>query len=376
MKQLIKTVTRVLMVIIILELIFLPLSAAKAQQGGGIAVSGSFYRHHFKLVPGESFSSPDVDIVIFNNYAVEIQVALSAETPQGVTLDLAGQTLSIPPNSNVSLPVKMTVDGTVVPGEYNIGLSADVIPGNKEGIAIAGSAQLRTILTVFGEAGLVKVNLVTQEGAPFVADLKIFQVSENNLEPSAYVFGDILEDRLVPGDYVVTAYFEGTEVASQKFTVAAQDDKKIELKVNTAFVIGLTAVPQFNDSNNRITSARINYTVKAVFQPIKNVTVYLNVKKGGKDVEKVEMYTLPELALGSQDSRYTYIPSDGWSSGEYSFTVEIVSNDSVQQAISEAYLFPVPMSATGEVSWGLYILIGIIVLVAAVVLYFQFIKRK
>ncbi len=38
------------------------------------------------------------------------------------------------------------------PGKYEISVSAEIVPENGDGIAIGSSAQLRTNLTVFGEA--------------------------------------------------------------------------------------------------------------------------------------------------------------------------------------------------------------------------------
>ena len=324
----------------------LPANPALAQSDGGIAISGSFYRHHFKLVPGESFSSPDVDVIIFNNYAHDIDVVLTGEVPAGVKFDVEGKKITIPANTSITLAVGLLVEKTVVPGEYKIALSADVVPNNEAGIAIVGSAQLRTTLTVFGEAGTVTVTPLTPEGEPFAGEMHISQVENNQLVPASFANDVTLKDRLVPGKYQVVIYYQGTEVASQSFDLAANEAKDIKLTVKTVFVVGMTAAPAYNQKDGKITTARINYTLKNVYKPLKDVRTVLTVTRDGKPLDEIEMIAMPTFDLISQDSRYTYIPSDGWQGGEYHFKVSVFANGNVLQSESEDQLLRVESGLT------------------------------
>ena len=56
-----------------------------AAQAQSIAMSGTFYRQHFQLEPGESLSHPDIYVTVYNPGEEEISVELKAETPPDVT---------------------------------------------------------------------------------------------------------------------------------------------------------------------------------------------------------------------------------------------------------------------------------------------------
>lgn len=308
-------------------LFFSLLPASPAYADGGIAISGSFYRHHFKLVPGERVASPHINVVIYNNYDREIEIRLVSNTPEGVHIELEQELLKMSANSSLTLPIVVRVEETVVPDEYQIGIYAEVIPQPGSGISITGSAEMRSRLTVFGEAAWLNIKTVTLEGQPFRTKLHLFHKLEKQLEPAGYSDTGEMAERVIPGTYFVQAYWEGTEVAQQEFTVEADEEKEITLTAQTVFLTGFGAQPRYSEETEKISSARITYGIKNIYEPVEDIRTVLTVLYDGELLEELEMYAIPILPVGTSDSRYTFIPAQGWKSGTYSFKVSLYSGD-------------------------------------------------
>ncbi len=316
---------RTLGVFLCLLVLLIPAPAAQAQSTGGIAISGSFYRHHYKMIPGEKMESSQAEIVVYNNYNLAIQVKITATAPKGVEINLADQVLDMPANTNQTLPVLINLAEEVVPGEYEIRLAADVVPSNVQGVSVVGSAELVTHLTIFGESGKIAVNTITPDNQPFYGLLRLFRKENEQLSPAGEFTGGALDDRLVPGDYVLIEYYNGETVAETQFTIAPDDDKKVTLTAQTLFVDGLSAVPVMREGTQNISSARIDYTLRNIFETTAPLTLKLVVSYNGSPLEELDMVTIPGIDLGTQSNRFTYIPPEGWKNGKYSFEVHALS---------------------------------------------------
>lgn len=315
-----------------LAVVLLPAQAVHAE--GGIAVSGSFARHNYKMVPGESIDTPHVNVVIFNNYNKDIDVKLTPRLPEGVHFHLKDDILHIPAHKNVNIPIGLTVGQLVVPGEYEIGLAADVLPDAVTGISIVGSAELRSRLTVFGEAGWVHIKTETVKGEHFPGTIQLSLKEEGQLFPAGYSKTGELDERVIPGNYIVQAFWEGAEVAMKEFSLAADEEKEITLVAQTVFIDGFFATSQYPGGSEKISSVRMTYTIKNVYRPLKDVRTTLCVYHRDRLLEKLEMFSLPVLELGSQGGRYTYIPPQGWQNGVYRFVVNLYAEGDVLYAQS------------------------------------------
>ena len=115
----------------------------KVEGAPGIAISGSFNNHHYKIVPGETVVDPGINVVVFNNYDSALKMEFLIDSPDGITCDLKDKTASIPAKGKLSFPVSLTVDSNVTPGDYEVGVSAKAIPDEKIGIQVAGAAEIR-----------------------------------------------------------------------------------------------------------------------------------------------------------------------------------------------------------------------------------------
>ena len=89
--------TRLLAPLILVVLAFSLLLPAPAQAGGGIAISGNFYRQNFSLFPGESLSTPDIYVQVFNNSDSTMLVSMSTQVPPEVELTLSTAEFQLAP---------------------------------------------------------------------------------------------------------------------------------------------------------------------------------------------------------------------------------------------------------------------------------------
>ncbi len=338
---------------------------------GGIAISGSFYRQHFQLLPGESISNPDINIIVFNNYAEEIKVKLSTETPPGVTIDLAQTEFTIPPVSNITVTVGVSVGMDIVPGDYKLLVSASVVPKPGSGIAITGAAELQADLTVFGEAGSVRIITETPDGEPFTAELHLYRKAGEQLSPAGFSASGIFESRLVPGDYMVQGFYQDTQVVTKEFSLTADEHKDITLTAQTVFLYGFNVVSAHNEGSTELSYANILYTFTNIYRPLKDFKAVLDISLDGKPLETATIITIPTLDVGETSGTYKYIPPQGWQTGTYTFAMSVFSMDNLYGQSAEKTIENVSAGGFN----GAFIIIAAVVLIG-LFLFFYLRKRR
>lgn len=308
---------------IIVLLSLLPVSPVQA---GGMGISGTFSGQHFQLIPGESLSTPDIYVVVFNNTDSDMVVKLVSQTPSGVELILSTTDFMLSSGSQQRIEVGIAVSGEAVPGEYILTLTAEASPEG-EGIKLAGAAQLQAKLTIFGEAGSVVLSTITPEGEPFPATLKLYREVEGRTLPYSHSETGRLETRLPPGDYLAEASFQGTKVAEESFALAADEEKEITLVARTISLAGFAVVPNYYTETGELAFAKIVYTISNLYQPLKDVKAVLKVTLDGQTVEEVELISLPTLNVGKTAGSSNYIPTEGWQKNStYSFRIDLYSH--------------------------------------------------
>ena len=147
-----------LILIVITLLSFALPTPAEAQ---GLAISGTFYRQHFQLLPGETLRTPDVYLVVFNHEDKDIRVKLTTQIPPGVEIMLDQNDFPIPSGEQRKVEVGVSVSTEAVPGEYTLAITAEVQPAEGKGIMIAGAAEQRAKLTILGEEAPVATTVDT-----------------------------------------------------------------------------------------------------------------------------------------------------------------------------------------------------------------------
>jgi hypothetical protein len=349
---------------------------------GGIAISGSFYKQHFQILPGETISSPDINVVVFNNYDKEINVALTSETPAGITVNFSQTTLTIPAGKNITISMGISASADVVPGDYKLAVSAAVIPDPSSGIVIAGAAALQADLTIFGEAGSANITTITPDGKPLTADLHLYRKDGDKLTPAGFSASGILATRLVPGDYKVQVFYKDTQVASQDFSVAANEHKDVVITAQTVFLYGFSVVPVRDENTGELSYVNINYTLNNIYLPLKDLTAKLNVTLNGALVETAVIITIPTLDVGETSGTYKYIPPKGWQKGTYMFRMSVFSLGNLygQSAEKTVENDKAPAGGEGETGGGAvgfsWIIIVIILVIALIGLFLFFYIKK
>jgi len=331
--------------IVMMLALFLP---APVYADGGIAISGNFYRQHFRLFPGESLISPDIYVTVFNNSEDGMRVKMSTQVPPGVEFILSPVEFTLPPGEQQKIEVGIELSPEAVPGEYEVGITADSYPETaEEGFMLAGAAQQEADLTIFGEAGSVSIVTLTHEGEPFTGVVRIFEQLESKSNLCGFSNTGTLDMRLAPGDYVVECYLEDTLVAEDSFTLAADEEKEITLIARAAFIVGVSAVPNYYTESKELAFANLEYTIKNIYQPLDDIEVVLKVNLDGTMLDEISIFSLSILNTGNTRASYNnYTPPDGWESGNYGFIMELyVQGEPYNQ--SEEVLLPTKIAQAG-----------------------------
>ena len=357
---------------VILTSFVVPVVAAENHQG--IAISGTFYRQHFRMLPGESLLTPDIYVVVFNRYEDEdIKVKLIPQAPSEVKLVFEESDFLIPAGGERKIKVGVDVGSQVVPGDYVLTITAE-IQREGEGIVITGAAQQQAKLTVFGEAGEVHILTIMPDNKPFPAEIHLYQKEEGQLSPVGYSSTGELTIRLASGEYLIQAFFEDVEVAREEFTLRADEKKDVVLTAQTVFIQGFSVVANYSERKDEIVFANLVYSIKNIYQPLKNVKARLNVVFNGAQSEKIEILSLLTLDVGSMDDSYKYIPNQPWQEGTYDFQIELFSGDKLYAQSPEKEL---KVILPAGVNWLLIsIAAGIVLIIAAVVIILRRKKKE
>ena len=294
----------------------------------GVAISGTFYRQNFRLVPGETVSTPDIYVVVFNHDDDDLRISLSSYVSPAAQAEilLSESDFVIPPGGNQKVTVGVRVGDNAIPGDYSISITANVVK-ESTGISVTGGAQQQAKLSIFGEAGNARINTVTYDVEPFPGEIHLFQLMEEQVMPSGYSHTGDLDIRLVPGDYRVQVLYKGNELAVEEFSLQADETKEITIVARPVSIVGFSAVPNFFQDTGEIAFASINYTIRNLYRPEKNVKAVLNVSLDGALIDEGEIFSLPTLGLEGMTGSYKYVPSQRWQEGYYVFQLQVRSQD-------------------------------------------------
>jgi hypothetical protein len=342
----------------------------------GIALSGDFYRQHFELIPGQSLTTPDIYVVVFNHGEQNLRVKLTTHAPLGVELILPTTDFTLPPGENRQLEVGINVGPQVGPGEYDLILTVEAYREG-EGIKLTGAAQQQAKLSVIAEAGEVDISTVSPQGEPFPAIIRLYKQIEGQNLPCGYSETGKLQSKLTPGDYLVEAYFEGSKVAQETFSLAVDEKKTIALVPQTVFIEGFAVVRNYYTETGELAFAKIVYTINNMYQPLKDVTAVLKVSLEDKLVDETELISLPTLDVGKTGGAgYNYIPSQGWQHGTYIFKIELYSQGNIYAESQEVQMLTDPAKVSAPVNWPLIggIIAGVVII--GVIAYLMVRRRR
>jgi hypothetical protein len=327
LKKFVSTYVRSFFIYLVFTGIFLLALGTQVQAQGGLGVSGTFAGYHYKLVPGEQLDSENVYASFFNNFSVPIEVQIIYEAPQGVSFIVESDVISIPANDVVRVPIGIALTNMAVPGDYVVTITAQIIPESAPGITAISSAGLNARLSIFGEAGRITVRALTTKGDLFRSRIELFRVEDDGQLFSVNVRDNVLIDRVVIGNYIARAYFEGRTIAEEAFTVNNNDVLAIDLIARTVFVRSFNAEPVFFEDRNILSSTVVSYSLENVYETVNNIQLELVVRLGDEIIDEVEMFLAPVLNVGRTEGRFTYIPPRGWQEGTYQVSIRLYELD-------------------------------------------------
>ena len=350
----------------------------------GVGLSGNFYRQHFELSPGET-SSGDVYVLVSNPTSSPVRVKMVTEAPLGVELLLEQDDFALDPEGEQKVNVTVEVGSNAAPGEYTITVSAEAYREGT-GIKITGGGQQQAALIILGESGRVIVSAVTEDGEPFPAIIGVYKEVDGELSLVHPEQRSRLEARLAPGDYLAQAYSQNFKLAEESFSLATDEEKDITLVCYTLCLADFSVSPIYS-SDDKLTSAKIAYTIANLDKLLKDVRTVLKVGLDGKPLDETELISFSRLDVGSTGGSYNYIPAQGWQENHtYSFTMELYVGDKLRYQSAPQELTPgqaqpeVPSPTSGSlppsaaakppISWPILggIIAGVVVIVVVVLL--------
>lgn len=366
---------RVVITFLLLSLIglfWLPVSLAYAQ--GGVAMSGPFCGWQFEMPQGSETSSPEAFAIVFNNSDEALTIRMTSKAPDGVEVALSKSEFLLEPGAQQKVFIAVSVSEDAIPGEYDLIITATASRVTEAGkIGLATALAMRASLTVVGEAAWANISVVSPDGEPVVAVVRLFKIIEGREKEFAYSDTGTLEVKVSPGQYLARAYVGGEKLTEEAFDIAADETKTITFSVRTVYFAGVCALPNYYTETGELAFAKVAYTLFNLYQPMADVEVILKVTKDGVLLEQIPLLSLDTLDIGSVGGSHNYIPPRGWKNGKYGFKLELYTEGKLYTTTLEVELEVAAPSGV-EVNWA--IIGGIIVAVVVVAAGVAFVARR
>ena len=334
----------------------------------GIAMAGTFSQQEFELPQGTEVSSPSVYVVVFNHTADEMKIQILFEAPFGVEVLFDHAIFLLLPGGEQKVYITVKVTEDAVPGEYEIVVTAEATPKEGEGLKIATASAQKASLVVTGESALIYARVVSPDGNPLKAQVRLFKVIEDKLNELALSETGILEAKISPGVYKVIAYIAGRTLAEETVEVKAGDSKEIILVMRTVYFEQFGIEPNYNPDTELLAFIRIVYSINNLYQAVSNAEVTLVVNHDDNLLEQVSLILLSRLDMGRTGGSYSYVPAEGWQAGNYSLKLELyIEGDFYNDSSEEELLVTLPAAPLGlNVVW--WIVAGAASIVIAIVI--------
>jgi hypothetical protein len=360
-----------------------------AQAAGGVAITGSFYAHYFQIPLGAIMGGPDINVSIANtgseslglNMSTSAETAADSTTVEGIHVGLSPSQAGIVLNAGESRTFLVTVevDDLVTPGSYQIWVTGEPYRSTGGGgIEVLPVVRMSADLEVVGESGTVFVETLGRSGQPIAAVIRLYRLFNNRQYEVAY--GDIgtLQAKVAPGDFVAKAESKAGELlAQQAFQVAANEDKRVSLNVETIYFEGFAANPAYSTETGELGYAQIIYTINNVYQPVPVATVRLVVNFNGELLEGPRIiHSYEPLQVRREGQPYDYRPVDGWRKGTYGFSLQLYAGEELYASTREVTLEVGGGAAEGSSLWIILVILGILGTAGLGFLIFFLLKRR
>ncbi|MEX1377150.1 MAG: hypothetical protein AB1Z23_06710 [Eubacteriales bacterium] len=330
---------------------------ATAYAKEGVGVTGSFSSYKYKVVQGERVDTPQVNVVFINNYNHSVQLKIYTDTPEGVTIPIDQEVVTVAANSRVDVPVVLIVAEDTLPGTYDIWVKAKLIEDIEEGrINIGSEFALKTKLTVLGEAADLDIDVVDEVGEPIKAIMNLYQIDpDGSRAPLAYSDRGHLVERVIPGEYEVLAFWNDYQLVKHNFTVAADEQYSKTLVAQTVQLYSFTAHPVFVEgTENELATANLRFILHNIYRELEDARVSLIVYKDDELLEQKDIFLYEKLEVKKHELGMYYIPSQGWDRAEYKFVLQFFVDEKDDNGnILDSKLYAESLPVTLDTSSGL-----------------------
>ncbi len=327
-----RIVAPLLLFLVAAEFIYTP--GVQAQQGA-IAIAGSFSQQTFEIPQGEKVSAPGVYVRVYNHSDESLVVQFRSTSPLGVQLLYSASSFALAPGKSRQVFVTVKVAKDAIPGEYDLVVAAGVAPASDEGVRpgtvgarlVTASAQ-RARLVVTGESASIRAVVVSLEGHPIEAKVRLSKVIQDRSNEVAYSETGELAATVSPGRYNISAHLGARTLGEESLEIRAGESREVTLSVGTVFFEHTGIEPDYESDTGELASVRVAYTLNNLYEPVNDAEVVLQVDRDGVRLERITLISLGRLDLGRTEGVYNYVPTGGWREGRYEFELKLYVEES------------------------------------------------
>ena len=322
----------------------------------GVGVTGTFSAYKYKVVQGERVDTPYVNVVFVNHYNEAVRLQIYTDTPDGVTIPIDQEIITVQPDERVDIPVVVIVAEETLPGTYDIYVKAKLLKEIDPGrINVTSEFALKTQLTVLGEAADLDIDVVDEIGEPINAIMNLYQVDNGSKAPLAYSEKGRLVERVIPGDYEVVAFWNDYQLVKHDFSVVTDEQYRKTLVAQTVQIYAFVAHPVFVEgTDNQLATASLRFVLHNIYRELENSRVSLVVYKDDELLERRDIFLFENLEVKQHELLTTYTPAQGWERAEYKFVLEFyVDTEDENGNVVNSQLYTTSLPAILDTSGGL-----------------------
>ncbi len=258
-----------------------------------------------------------------------IQVDFHSESPLGIRVVPSLERATIAPGRSVRVPFAIEVAASMTAGDHvvNVQLVRSDVPPLPGAVTSVPAVGTTFTVRVSGSTGTLVVRAVSAEtGAPADGTISIHAVdqADRSIEV-ARTDGSELSQVLTPGVYRASYRLGGTEMASQRVTVADGGTSTATLAVRSvSFVAGAARAGR---QNGAVVVADLTASVENRVGPIDGeVALVARIRHDDGPPEVATLRRFDGLPTGLTEASVTWHPADGFEPGTYRFEFQLVTS--------------------------------------------------
>ena len=258
-----------------------------------------------------------------------LQVDFRAESPLGIQVVPSLERATIAPGRSVRVPFALEVAASMTAGDHvvNVQLVRSDVPATPGVVTSVPAVGTTFTVRVTGSTGTLVVRAVSAEtGAPADGTISIHAVdaSDRTLEV-ARVEDSELSQVVAPGVYRASYRLGGTEMASQRVTVAEGGSATATLAVRSvSFVAGSARAGR---QHGAVVVADLTASVENRVGPIEGeVALVARIRHDDGPPEVATLQRFDGLPTGLTETTVTWHPADGFEPGTYRFEFQLVTS--------------------------------------------------